>query len=307
MDKKMRVHSGRYSDGQIRRNRLIAVGVGLMAVAAVGLLTTFLLNTGGGAESPSSQGASSEAISSPAGGEPAAKEPGDSSAAGPESAESGGESLPEDIPEGSASSTAPAEPGEPSQSGEGQTDSPYYEADLPLLVNPDTPMPEDYTADVVDLGNGYKFDRKASAALNTMLDAAKADGVSIWIISAYRSLDRQKELFAQKVSEYEGYGYSPEEAAVQASAWVAVPGTSEHCLGYAVDLNSLEESFENTREFAWLQEHCADYGFILRFPKDKVDITKISYEPWHYRYVGVNHAKTIMSQGICLEEYLANA
>lgn len=86
--------------------------------------------------------------------------------------------------------------------------------------------------------------------------------------------------------------------------WVAVPGTSEHCLGYAADLCSLEENFENSDQFAWLQKHCAEYGFILRYPKDKVDITKISYEPWHYRYVGSNHAQIIMSQGLCLEEYL---
>lgn len=106
------------------------------------------------------------------------------------------------------------------------------------------------------------------------------------------------------MEEYKNLGYSEADAKLEAGKWVAVPGTSEHCLGYAADLCSLEESFENSEQFAWLQEHCAEYGFILRYPKDKVDITKISYEPWHYRYVGSNHAQIIMSQGLCLEEYL---
>ena len=89
--------------------------------------------------------------------------------------------------------------------------------------------------------------------------------------------------------------------------YIAVPGTSEHSLGLAVDLNSLEESFEQTAQFKWLIEHCAEYGFILRYPKDKEDITGISYEPWHYRYVGEDHAAKIMEQGLCLEEYVQQA
>ena len=110
--------------------------------------------------------------------------------------------------------------------------------------------------------------------------------------------------YQEKVEEYKNLGYNEGDAKIEAGKWVAVPGTSEHCLGYAADLCSLEENFENSDQFAWLQKHCAEYGFILRYPKDKVDITKISYEPWHYRYVGSNHAQIIMSQGLCLEEYL---
>ena len=137
-----------------------------------------------------------------------------------------------------------------------------------------------------------------------MQAAAADDGVSLWAISAYRTLERQTELYEEKVAEYQALGYDEEQAKEEAGKWVAVPGTSEHCLGYAMDLCSLEDNFEDSAQFQWLQEHCADYGFILRYPKDKVEITKISYEPWHYRYVGSNHAKIIMSQGICLEEYL---
>lgn len=165
-------------------------------------------------------------------------------------------------------------------------------------------MPDDYSPTVVSVGGNYKLESKAAAAWQDMQAAASRDGVSLWIISAYRTLERQTELYQEKVEEYKNLGYNKGDAKIEAGKWVAVPGTSEHCLGYAADLCSLEENFENSDQFAWLQKHCAEYGFILRYPKDKVDITKISYEPWHYRYVGSNHAQIIMSQGLCLEEYL---
>lgn len=310
MSRKTQLYHGRYSRAEIRRNRIVAAGIGVMVLAAAGMLLTLSLQ----GCSPAQEGQTSseagpsdpESVFSQNTSGNESGEPEDEPGSSEESAGSGSDTGASAGESGESSSAAPAN-SSAGGDGEDYSGSPYYEAELPLLVNPDTPMPDDFTADVVDLGNGYKFDRKASKALNAMLDAAKADGVNLWIISAYRSLDRQKELYAEKVAEYESYGYSPDEAAVQAAAWVAVPGTSEHCLGYATDLNSLEESFENTKEFAWLQKHCADYGFILRFPKDKVDITGISYEPWHYRYVGINHAKPIMAAGICLEEYLEGA
>ena len=165
-------------------------------------------------------------------------------------------------------------------------------------------MPDDYSPTVVSVGGNYKLESKAAAAWQDMQAAASRDGVSLWIISAYRTLERQTELYQEKVEEYKNLGYNEGDAKIEAGKWVAVPGTSEHCLGYAADLCSLEENFENSDQFAWLQKHCAEYGFILRYPKDKVDITKISYEPWHYRYVGSKHAQMIMSQGLCLEEYL---
>ena len=180
----------------------------------------------------------------------------------------------------------------------------YYESAMPLLVNSDHLMPDDYSPTVVSVGDNYKLEAKAAAAWQDMQAAAWEDGVSLWIISAYRTLERQTELYNEKVEEYKNLGYSEADAKLEAGKWVAVPGISEYCVGYAADRCSLEESFENSEQFAWLQEHCAEYGFILRYPKDKVDITKISYEPWHYRYVGSNHAQIIMSQGLCLEEYL---
>ena len=192
-----------------------------------------------------------------------------------------------------------------SRSGK-EEQEPYYEAALPLLVGPDNPVSKDYSLDLVNIGGVYQFDRHASEALNAMLAAAAQDNINLYVISAYRSFESQTRLYSNKVQEYKNYGHDAETAAVYAARWVARPGTSEHGIGLAVDLNSLEESFENTAEFAWLQEHCADYGFILRYPKEQVDITKVNYEPWHYRYVGSNHAKVIMEKGLTLEEYLAD-
>ncbi|MEG2038822.1 MAG: M15 family metallopeptidase [Oscillospiraceae bacterium] len=181
----------------------------------------------------------------------------------------------------------------------------YNEKTLPMLVNKDNPIPKDFVPELEDIGNGYKFNKKALPALKSMIADAKKAGINLTVISAYRSTESQTRLYNNKVQEYKNLGYDDTEAVVQASAWVAVPGTSEHSTGLAVDLNSLEESFDTTATFKWLIENCANYGFILRFPKDKVSVTKISYEPWHYRYVGTNYAKEIMSKGICLEEYLA--
>lgn len=196
----------------------------------------------------------------------------------------------------SVSSQASSKPADP--------DDPYYESEMPMLVNPWVKMPEGFVPEVTDIGDGYRLEVTAAQAWHDMQAAAWDDGISLWVISAYRTYERQVELYEQKVAEYESYGYSEDEAKEQAGQWVAVPGTSEHSLGLAADLCSLEESFENTDKFAWLQKHCAEYGFILRFPKDKVEKTGISYEPWHYRYVGSNHAKIIMEEGLCLEEYL---
>ena len=84
----------------------------------------------------------------------------------------------------------------------------------------------------------------------------------------------------------------------------AYPGTSEHELGLAVDFNSVETTFESSPQFQWLKAHAADYGFILRYTKEKQSITGVIYEPWHYRYVGENHAKKINQLGYCLEEYI---
>ena len=180
----------------------------------------------------------------------------------------------------------------------------WTEPSLPVLVNPTHPMAEGYMPQLKEVRDGYYLDERAAGALEQMLVDAEKDGISLWIVSAYRSVERQVNNYNNKIEEYVNMGLPREEAVIETSKYIAIPGTSEHCLGLAVDLNSLEESFAQDPAYDWLIANCADYGFILRYPKDKTDITGIYYEPWHYRYVGVNHARVIMEKKICLEEYL---
>lgn len=179
-----------------------------------------------------------------------------------------------------------------------------------MLVNKDHPLPEDFQPDLSDLKKdftpktGMKFDARAIAALQDMCIAAKADGVSLSAISAYRSYDKQTSLYNNKVDAYLKQGYEQEEAMTVAATVVARPGTSEHHTGLAVDFNSVEQSFENTKASKWLIRNAENFGFILRYPKNKQSITAVIYEPWHYRFVGVKHAKAMNQKGMCLEEYL---
>ncbi len=186
-----------------------------------------------------------------------------------------------------------------------QRKAPFFEEAMPILVNSENKIPEDFKPTLLEVDKGYSLDEKAYNAYIAMRKAAYADGINIWLVSAYRSTERQQQNFDNKIREHMAMGKTEEEAYIATAAYIAVPGTSEHSLGLAADINSLEESFENTKTFNWLVKNCAKYGFILRYPKDKVDITKIAYEPWHYRYVGSNHAQIIMDKGICLEEYLS--
>lgn len=177
------------------------------------------------------------------------------------------------------------------------------------LVNADHPMPSDWEYELVELRNGQNIDSRAYEDLQQMMDDARAEGLDPYICSSWRSHETQEQLFEEEIADYVEKGYSESEARVQAAEWVAVPGTSEHELGLALDIVSeenqrLEEAQEDTPTQQWLMAHCYEYGFILRYPKDKEDITGISYEPWHYRYVGREDAAAIRDLGVCLEEYL---
>ena len=179
-----------------------------------------------------------------------------------------------------------------------------------LLVNGEHPLPEDFQIpELTQLINGHAIDSRAYPALQQMMDAARAEGLQPLICSSFRSWDEQESLFSTKVQFYLDQGCSQTEAEEQAAFWVARPGTSEHQIGLAVDIvdmnyQLLDEQQENTPVQLWLMEHCAEYGFILRYPADKSSLTGVGYEPWHYRYVGDAAAKEIMDQGICLEEYV---
>ena len=155
----------------------------------------------------------------------------------------------------------------------------------------------------------WEFDSRALPYLYRMIDDANAAGCNLWGQSLFRSYNGQYKLYWAQVNELLYQGYGQEEAERVAATIVKRPGQSEHNTGLALDFEcsefpDLEEGFKDTYAYEWLTAHCAEYGFILRFPKDKEEITGVIYEPWHYRYVGVEAATEIMARGLCLEEYL---
>ena len=179
-----------------------------------------------------------------------------------------------------------------------------------LVVNPWNVLPEGYTPDLVDAEDGYIIDRSCRDALLQMLADCRTAGYDARITSAYRRHQVQVDLYNKKVWYYIDRGYTVADARKKAATIVAIPGTSEHQLGLAVDLVDsdhwvLDESQENTPAQKWLMEHCWEYGFILRYPNGKSEATGIIYEPWHYRYVGKELALELKASGLCLEEYFA--
>ena len=181
-----------------------------------------------------------------------------------------------------------------------------------VLVNAKNKLESDYDVTLGAVGS-YKVDARIVEDLNAMLAAAKADGYTLSLYSAYRPMERSRVLYTNKVQEYVNAGYTREAAEKEAARWIAPPGTSEHNTGLAVDIisgdyftkfNDLVHEFDTCPEFTWLSTHCAEYGFVLRYPEDKQEITGITYEPWHYRYVGREAAREMMEQKLCLEEYL---
>ncbi len=186
------------------------------------------------------------------------------------------------------------------------------EKDLPwnlVLVNSFHPMQEGYVPELTEVAKGYSVDSRIAEPLKNMLKAAEADGMSIMICSAYRSIEKQTQVFNSSVQDRLNNGMNYWEAYEDTRLSVALPGTSEHGLGLALDLIStqyteLDEKQAETKEAKWLEENCYKYGFILRYPLEKTVETGIIYEPWHYRYVGEEDAKKIMEAGMTLEAYL---
>ena len=184
---------------------------------------------------------------------------------------------------------------------------------LMVLVNHTSKMPDDYTFDTKECGSATAVNKTlqtvACDAFLEMQKAAAADGVTVWMQSGYRSVKYQTSLYERKTKYYLDKGYDNATAREKAAAVVNPPGYSEHNCGLAADLNSpehtgLDEGFEKTAAFRWLCEHAGDYGFILRYPRDAEDKTEIIYEPWHWRYVGVENAAKINASGLCFEEYI---
>jgi len=210
---------------------------------------------------------------------------------------------------------APAEPQKPetTQAAESSTGTTKPKIDKTqwnlILVNKWNPIPEGYEVKLTQLKSGHAVDERAYPELQQMMDDCRAEGLDPVICSSYRTNEKQTKLFNRKINQYKDMGYSDAEAEKLAGEIVAVPGTSEHQLGLALDIvdesyQTLDEKQEETAVQKWLMANCWKYGFILRYPTDKRDITGITYEPWHYRYVGKEAAADIYKAGICLEEYL---
>ncbi|MCR5278087.1 MAG: M15 family metallopeptidase [Lachnospiraceae bacterium] len=179
-----------------------------------------------------------------------------------------------------------------------------------ILVNKTHPIPDDYKVKLATIKGNLQCDERVLKPLLDMLNAAKKDGVNIYVTSPYRSGELQQTLFNKRIRILmENHGYSYVDAYKAVSQKVIVPGTSEHQLGMCFDIvtdyhKTLDFEFANTQAGKWLVKHCAEYGFILRYPRGKEDITGIEFEPWHFRFVGVEAAEYIMEHGITLEEFL---
>jgi D-alanyl-D-alanine carboxypeptidase len=179
------------------------------------------------------------------------------------------------------------------------------------LVNAEHKLEDGFTVERASVPGGQSFDSRAAGALSDMYAAAQEQNLSIILNSGYRDMATQRQLYENRLSIQRSSGMSEEEAKRTTLQIVAFPGTSEHNLGLAIDIldqnyniSPVTAAFAETELGIWLKMNCADYGFILRYPQDKTDITGVSFEPWHFRYVGIDAAKYIMDNGLCLEEFL---
>jgi len=185
-----------------------------------------------------------------------------------------------------------------------QTNSEIIKNDWRLiLVNRWNPIPDDYKVSLVKLKNGESVDERIYADLQEMFDNARNVGIYPMVSSGYRTTQTQQDLFDEKLKDFKSQGYSSKEAEIMTEKWVAIPGSSEHQIGLAIDVVG-EDSQDNAKVQQWLKENSFKYGFILRYSSDKTDITGTNFEPWHFRYVGKENAFKIYESGLCLEQYL---
>lgn len=176
---------------------------------------------------------------------------------------------------------------------------------MQLLVNSSNAIPDGYApTELTELSNGQSVDKRIYPSLQSMFDDARAQGVYPVVSSGYRTAKQQQSEMDDKIQEYIDDGKSEDEARALAATYVAQVGYSEHEAGLAIDIVAKANKSDDDTVWAWMKEHCAEYGFILRYPEGKEGVTGMSYEPWHFRYVGVEAAQKIMGAGITLEEYL---
>ena len=184
-----------------------------------------------------------------------------------------------------------------------------YEASLDMgweliLVNSDKRIPDGYVPDLLILSNGQQVDRRIYPHLQQMFDDMRKEGHRPLVRSGYRSQAEQEEILQDKYRAYLNEGHNRIVAKQLALQWVAQPGTSEHQIGIAVDINPDYSVTKGWGFYGWLEVNSYKYGFVKRYPADKVDITGISNEDWHYRYVGKEAAKIMYEENLCLEEYI---
>ncbi|MBR6258413.1 MAG: M15 family metallopeptidase [Lachnospiraceae bacterium] len=172
-----------------------------------------------------------------------------------------------------------------------------------ILVNKWNPLPEEFEVEFTLLSNGQRVDKRIYPDLQAMFDDARAEGVFPVVREGFRTHDEQTKIFDDKVKAFMKEGHRRKKAEELAEKWVAVPGSSEHELGLAVDINADKERSTNEEVYSWLAENAWRYGFILRYPYGSESITGIDYEPWHYRFVGKDAAAIIYETGVTLEEY----
>ena len=190
----------------------------------------------------------------------------------------------------------------------GYVDASFDEDWSLILINKEHPIPDDYEFELATIKGYIRSDVRVVPHVLDMVEAAKKDGVNLYICSPYRDTSKQEKLFEKKMNFYIKQGKTTEEAYDLASQTVAIPGTSEHQVGLAFDIitdghQTLDAEFADTDAGKWLKAHSAEYGFILRYPLGKEDITGIEFEPWHFRYVGKAAALEMTRRGITLEEY----
>lgn len=174
-----------------------------------------------------------------------------------------------------------------------------------VLVNKSNPIPSDYEVELTTLFNGVQVDSRIYPELQKMFDDMRNEGIYPVVGEGYRTSEMQKQMMQEKIDAYMAEGYSKTVAKHQAKKYVAKAGTSEHELGIALDINaSTDSSTTNDEVYQWLYDNAYKYGFILRYPEGKEEITSIDYEPWHYRYVGKQAAQEMYESGMTLEEYL---
>lgn len=172
-----------------------------------------------------------------------------------------------------------------------------------VVVNRWNKIPDNYSFELIELSNKERVDSRIYPYLQKMFDDARNYGVYPVVREGFRTSEEQQKILDDKVDAYINEGYFKIIAEKTAREWVALPGRSEHEIGLAVDINADKTKSSNDEVYKWLADNAYKYGFILRYPEGKENITGTSYEPWHYRYVGIDAAKVIYENKMCLEEY----